>query len=78
MCSSTGRVTARLLLSFLALSASPIAAAANTKQDAQLVLPIEVAPIAPLIPEPPAPAEHIFVSCSVLSALQDVISDTDG
>ncbi|KAK3296163.1 autophagy protein atg15 [Chaetomium fimeti] len=59
-CSSTGRVTARLLLSFLALSASPIAAASNPKQDAQLVLPIEVAPIAPLIPEPPAPAEHTF------------------
>ncbi|KAH6850383.1 Alpha/Beta hydrolase protein [Chaetomium sp. MPI-CAGE-AT-0009] len=59
-CSSTGRVTARLLLSFLALSASPVAAAGNSKPDAQLVLPIEVAPIAPLIPEPPAPAEHTF------------------
>ncbi|KAK4033190.1 autophagy protein atg15 [Parachaetomium inaequale] len=59
-CSSAGRVTAQLLLSFLALSASPLAAAANARSDTQLVLPIEAAPIAPLIPEPPAPAEHTF------------------
>ena len=62
-CTSAGRVTAQLLLSFLALSASPLAAAAGTSRaDAQLVIPIDAGPIAPLIPEPPAPAEHTFVS----------------
>ncbi|KAL2261904.1 hypothetical protein VTK26DRAFT_3028 [Humicola hyalothermophila] len=59
-CTSAGRVTAQLLLSFLALSASPISAAADSRPDAQFILPIEAAPIAPLIPEPPAPAEHTF------------------
>jgi lipase ATG15 len=61
-CTSAGRVTAQLLLSFLALSASPLAAAGHARSDAQLVLPIDASPIAPLIPEPPAPAEHTFVS----------------
>ncbi|KAK5664376.1 hypothetical protein OQA88_599 [Cercophora sp. LCS_1] len=59
-CTSTARVTAQLLLSFLALSASPVAAVANTRQDAQLVIPIDAGPIPPLIPEPPTPAEHVF------------------
>ncbi|KAK3301947.1 autophagy protein atg15 [Chaetomium strumarium] len=59
-CTSAGRVTAQLLLSFLALSATPISAAGNTRSDAQFVLPIDASPIAPLIPEPPAPAEHTF------------------
>ncbi|KAH6624393.1 autophagy protein atg15 [Chaetomium sp. MPI-SDFR-AT-0129] len=59
-CTSTGRVTAKLLLSFLALSAAPVAAVDHGGSDAQFVLPIEAAPIAPLIPEPPAPAEHTF------------------
>jgi hypothetical protein len=70
-CSAAGRVTAQLLLSFLALSASPIAAAGNAGQDAQIVIPIDASPIAPLIPEPPAPAEHTFVSCLVTSCLQE-------
>ncbi len=63
-CTSAGRVTAHLLLSFLALSASPFAAAAagDARAGAQLVLPIEASPIAPLVPEPPPPAEHSFVS----------------
>ena len=63
-CTSAGRVTAHLLLSFLALSASPLAAAAagDARAGAQLVLPIEASPIAPLVPEPPPPAEHSFVS----------------
>ncbi|AEO69483.1 autophagy protein atg15 [Thermothielavioides terrestris NRRL 8126] len=60
VCSSAGRVTAHLLLSFLALSASPISAAGNARQEAQLVLPVESSPITPLIPEPPGPAEHLF------------------
>ncbi|KAK4123631.1 alpha/beta-hydrolase [Parathielavia appendiculata] len=59
-CSAAGRVAAQLLLSFLALSASPVAAAGNAAPNAQLVLPIDASPIAPPIPEPPAAAEHTF------------------
>ncbi|KAJ4292238.1 putative lipase atg15 [Collariella sp. IMI 366227] len=59
-CTSAGRVTAQLLLSFLALSAFPFAATANGNPAAQFVLPVDASPITPLIPEPPAPAEHIF------------------
>ncbi len=82
-CSSAGRVTASLLLSFIALSASASANAAghnlqqhmpdgnnihnnnnnnnnNNRIDSQIVLPIDV--LQPLIPEPPSPAEHLFVS----------------
>ncbi|KXX81094.1 putative lipase atg15 [Madurella mycetomatis] len=59
-CTSAGRVTAQLLLSFLALSASPISAAANARHGAQVSLPHEPALVIPLIPEPPAPAEHTF------------------
>ncbi|KAK0646329.1 autophagy protein atg15 [Cercophora newfieldiana] len=59
-CTSAGRVTAKLLLSFLALSASPVAAAGSSRQDAQLAIPIDVAPIPPLIPEPPKPVDHTF------------------
>jgi len=62
MCTSSGRVTAKLLLSFLALSAAPVAGAGGPRQDAQLVIPIEAAPLPPLIPEAPRPAEHTFVS----------------
>ena len=74
-CTSAGRVTAQLLLSFLALSSTPLAAAAagGARADAQLVLPIEAAPIAPLIPEPPAPAVHIFVSSSSSQLMMVVI-----
>lgn len=64
-CTSAGRVTAQLLLSFLALSGSPLAAAGKAGPDAQLVIPVDAAPIAPLIPEPPPPAEHVFVSTAV-------------
>ncbi|KAL2021030.1 hypothetical protein VTK56DRAFT_7685 [Thermocarpiscus australiensis] len=59
-CTTAGRVTAQLLLAFLALSASPISASGNVEADAQFVLPIEAAPVAPLVPEPPTPAEHRF------------------
>ena len=54
--------TALLLSSFFALAAAPFAAAGNTGPGAQAVLPSELSPIAPLIPEPPAPAQHTFVS----------------
>ncbi|KAL2181866.1 Alpha/Beta hydrolase protein [Thermothelomyces heterothallicus CBS 202.75] len=59
-CTSAGLVTARLLLSFLALPTFPVAAAGHAPSDTQLPLAIEVGPVAPLIPEPPAPAEHTF------------------
>ncbi|KAK6864259.1 lipase ATG15 [Apiospora arundinis] len=57
-CASAGRVTAQLLLSFLAFSSSPVQAARFDDQG-QVVLsnsPI----LAPLIPEPPQPADHTF------------------
>ncbi|KAI1213480.1 alpha/beta-hydrolase [Annulohypoxylon truncatum] len=55
-CRSAGRVTARLLLSFLAVSASPAAARIQNSEAAFPNSPI----LAPLIPEPPQPAEHTF------------------
>ncbi|OTA66765.1 alpha/beta-hydrolase [Hypoxylon sp. EC38] len=55
-CHSAGRVTARLLLSFLAVSASPSAA---SLQDTGAILP-DTPLLTPLIPEPPQPAEHTF------------------
>ncbi|RYC59874.1 hypothetical protein CHU98_g6332 [Xylaria longipes] len=55
-CDSAGRVTANLLLSFLALSASPAAASISNSDSIFEESPI----LAPLVPEPPAPAEHIF------------------
>ncbi|KAK3332480.1 Alpha/Beta hydrolase protein [Cercophora scortea] len=60
-CTSAAGITSRLLLSFLALSATATAPAnAHTGADALLVVPIESPPFAPLLPEPPAPAEHTF------------------
>ncbi|KAK3380265.1 Alpha/Beta hydrolase protein [Lasiosphaeria ovina] len=56
-CTSAGRVTAHLLLSFLALGAS---VAGNTAPDTQLVIPIDVSPLPPLIPEPSKRGEHTF------------------
>ncbi|KAI1457733.1 alpha/beta-hydrolase [Annulohypoxylon moriforme] len=55
-CRSAGRVTARLLLSFLAVSASPAVARI---QNSEAVFPNSPI-LAPLIPEPPQPAEHTF------------------
>ncbi|KAH8163196.1 hypothetical protein CIB48_g5056 [Xylaria polymorpha] len=55
-CDSAGRVTANLLLSFLALSASPAAAFISNSDSIFSESPI----LAPLLPEPPAPAEHTF------------------
>ncbi|KAI1867063.1 hypothetical protein JX265_007639 [Neoarthrinium moseri] len=58
-CTSAGRVTAQLLLSFLAISPSPALALQSQHQQAQLVL--DDSPIlSPLVPEPPQPAEHTF------------------
>ncbi|KAI0445015.1 Alpha/Beta hydrolase protein [Xylaria telfairii] len=55
-CDSAGRVTANLLLSFLALSASPAGAFISNTDSIFSESPI----LAPLLPEPPAPAEHTF------------------
>jgi hypothetical protein len=59
-CTSAGRVTARLLLSFLALS-SPIAASTRQQQ------PDPILP--PLLPQPNVPTssskEHAFVSLNI-------------
>ncbi len=58
-CLAAGRVTAQLLLSFLAVSAT----AANAAGREEAEIPLPKGPIlAPLVPEAPAPAEHIFVS----------------
>ncbi|KAI6092448.1 alpha/beta-hydrolase [Hypoxylon rubiginosum] len=54
-CNSAGRVTAQLLLSFLAVS-SPVAASI---QNSGAFFP-DTPLITPLIPEPPQPAEHTF------------------
>ncbi|TLD33354.1 hypothetical protein PspLS_00582 [Pyricularia sp. CBS 133598] len=61
-CTSAGRITAQLLLSFLAFSVAPTAAIAPHDNNAheQFVLPLPQAPLGPLKPEPPAPAEHTF------------------
>ncbi|EAA28091.3 hypothetical protein NCU06436 [Neurospora crassa OR74A] len=60
-CTSAARVTAKLALSFLALSTTPLVNAFSYEEpNAQIVLPIDASPIKPLLPEPPAPAEHKF------------------
>ncbi|KAI0455495.1 Alpha/Beta hydrolase protein [Xylaria acuta] len=61
-CDSAGRVTANLLLSFLALSASPAAASIFNSDSIFEDSPI----LAPLVPEPPAPAEHTFTLRHIL------------
>jgi hypothetical protein len=61
-CSSAGRVTAKLLLSFLAVSAVPTYASNNKPINQQAVLPYDPIPLPPLTPEPPSPSEHTFVS----------------
>ena len=59
-CHSTGRVTAKLLLSFLALSPSTVASASYQQQHQ----PIPILPPFPGRPEPQTPSnnEHVFVS----------------
>ncbi|CAK7202424.1 Putative lipase atg15 [Sporothrix eucalyptigena] len=60
-CTSAGRVTAQLLLSFLAFSTTSLAASTGGRASEQLVLPIPPAGHVPaLAPEPPAPADHVF------------------
>lgn len=61
MAISTARITAQLLLSFLALSPSPVAAVANAPAQPQAVLPPGA--LIPEQPQPVAPGEHTFV-CS--------------
>ncbi|KAH9900626.1 Alpha/Beta hydrolase protein [Xylariomycetidae sp. FL2044] len=61
-CTSAGRVTAQLLLSFLALSATPTAASLSDRG-----VFLEDSPIlSPLVPEPPQPAEHTFTLRHIL------------
>ncbi|KAL7626736.1 putative lipase atg15 [Parahypoxylon ruwenzoriense] len=55
-CDSAGRVTAQLLLSFLAISASPVAASIQNSEATFPNSPL----LTPLIPEPPQAAEHTF------------------
>ncbi|KAI1167427.1 Alpha/Beta hydrolase protein [Nemania serpens] len=61
-CDSAGRVTAKLLLSFLALSASPAVASLSSSDSIFPDSPI----LAPLVPEPPPPAEHTFTLRHIL------------
>lgn len=70
-CTSAARVTARLALSFLALSTTTpvVNAFSYDEPNAQIVIPIEARPIQPLIPEPPAPAEHKFVRSRLILLL---------
>lgn len=68
-CSSAGRVTAKLLLSFLAVSATPACAGNNKQINQQAVLPYDPVPLTPLKPEAPSPAEHTFVSTTHLRHL---------
>ncbi|KUI60738.1 Putative lipase atg15 [Cytospora mali] len=58
-CTSAGRVTAQLLLSFLAFSPSPADAARNSRSNEQAILQIQPDFFNPS-PEPPSPAEHVF------------------
>lgn len=60
-CTSAGRVTAHLLLSFLAFSPPSAHAASQPRADDQAVLQLHPDYFNPA-PEPPAPAEHTFVS----------------
>ncbi|KAI0022005.1 Alpha/Beta hydrolase protein [Xylariomycetidae sp. FL0641] len=61
-CNSAGRVTANLLLSFLAISASPALATFANAEPGFPNSPL----LDPLIPEPPQPAEHTFTLRHVL------------
>ncbi|KAI0194977.1 Alpha/Beta hydrolase protein [Astrocystis sublimbata] len=62
VCGSAGRATANLLLSFLALSAPPAAASISNLDSILDDSPI----LGPLVPEPPAPAEHTFTLRHIL------------
>ncbi|KJR82373.1 triacylglycerol lipase [Sporothrix schenckii 1099-18] len=60
-CTSAGRVTAQVLLSFLAFSTTSLSASAGGSASEQLVLPLPPAGHTPVLaPEPPAPADHVF------------------
>ena len=61
-CSSAGRVTSQVLLSFLALAASPVTRASNVRSNDEALLPLPPSSLFVPTPEPPPPAEHTFVS----------------
>lgn len=67
-CTSAGRVTAHLLLSFLAFSPSSTSAASQPRADDQAVLQLHPDYFQPA-PEPPVPAEHTFVSLPTSATL---------
>ncbi|KAK7733916.1 putative lipase atg15 [Cytospora paraplurivora] len=58
-CTSAGRVTARLLLSFLAFSPAAADTARHPRSNEQAVLQLQPELFIPE-PEPPSPAEHVF------------------
>lgn len=72
-CSSAGRVTASLLLSFLALS-TPIAASTNQQQKPVPILP-------PYLSEPQAPShkhkDHLFVRFFVIFKPERLLTEVD-
>ncbi|EOO02228.1 putative autophagy protein atg15 protein [Phaeoacremonium minimum UCRPA7] len=59
-CSSAGRVTSQVLLSFLALAASPVTGASNVRSNDEALLPLPPSSLFVPTPEPPPPAEHTF------------------
>ncbi|CAK7269265.1 Putative lipase atg15 [Sporothrix epigloea] len=60
-CTSAGRVTAQLLLSFLAFSTTSLAASAGGRATEQLFVPSQPGGHVPaLTPEPPEAADHVF------------------
>lgn len=61
-CSSAGRVTSQIILSFLALAASPVSAASNARSNDEALVPLPPSSLFVPTPEPPPPAEHTFVS----------------
>lgn len=72
-CTSAGRVTAHLLLSFLAFSPPSVHAASQPRADDQAVLQLHPDYFNPA-PEPPAPADHTFVSPSATCRFQNTAS----
>ncbi|KAI1824435.1 Alpha/Beta hydrolase protein [Xylaria intraflava] len=65
-CDSAGRVTTNLLLSFLALSASPTAASTSASDSISESIFPDSPILTPLVPEPPPPAEHTFTLRHIL------------
>lgn len=70
-CTSAGRVTAHLLLSFLTLSPTSVYANRDARSNEQAILPFEPEFFNPT-PEPPVPAEHVFVSALLPVSLSNL------